>query len=127
MKVACPVYEAMDNLYLFREVDLEKQQAINHEVDLMREGGSAASCSDAKEVLKLSLYLRLENKSLEIIRRVKIVYSILLPMGHPSLTYLKEHIKSMDDFCSQWEMIETWIRLSSLPRESTICSTSPCD
>ena len=117
----------LGNLYLFGEINLEKEQAINHEVDLMREGGSATSRTDAKEVLKLSLHLPLENKSLENFRRAEIVYSILLPMGHRSLTYLKEHIESMDDFRSQWKTIETWIRLSSLPRESTIHSTSPCN
>ena len=97
----------LGNLYLFREVDSEKQQAINHEVELTREGGSASSCTSIKDMLKLSLYLSLENKSLENVRHVKIVYSIILPMGHPALTYLKEHIESMADFRSQCEIIKT--------------------
>ena len=42
----------------------EKQQTINHEMELTREGGSAAFHADAKKVLKLSLHLPLENKSL---------------------------------------------------------------
>ena len=63
----------------------------------MREGGSAASRADAKEVLQLSLHLPLENKSLEYVRHAEIVYIILSPMEHPALTYLKEHIEYMDD------------------------------
>ena len=73
----------------------------------MREGGLPVSRANAKEVLKLSLYLPLENKSLENILRAKIVYSVLLHMGHPSLTYLNEHIESMDGFRSQHETIKT--------------------
>ena len=94
-------------LYLFGEVDWEKQQTINHEVELIMEGGSAASHVGVKEVLKLSLYSPLENKSLENVHRDEIVYSILLPRGHPALNYLKEHIKCMDCSCSQCETIET--------------------
>ena len=94
-------------MYLFGVVDSEKQQVINHEVELTREGGSAASRINAKEVLKLFLHLPLEKKSLENIHHADIVYSIILPMGHPVLTYLKEHIEFMDDFYSQWETIKT--------------------
>ena len=74
---------------------------------LTREGWSAASRTNAKEVLKLFLHLPLENKSLENVHYAEIVYIILLPIGHPLLTYLKEHIESMDDFCSQWKTIKT--------------------
>ena len=73
----------------------------------MREGWSASSHADDREVLKLSLHLPLESKSLENVRRAKIVYSGPLPMGHPALTYLKRHIKSMYNFRSQWDTIET--------------------
>ena len=91
----------LGNMYLRGEVDSNNQQAINHEVELMREGGSVVSHTNAKEVLKLSLHLPLEEKSLGNVRSVEIIYSILLHMGHPVLTYIKEHIESIDDFHSQ--------------------------
>ena len=57
--------------------------------------------------MKPSLRLLLEKKSLENVCRAKIVYIVLLPMGHPALAYLKGHIKSINNFRSQGGTIET--------------------
>ena len=73
----------------------------------MREDGSAALCDDTKELLKLAIHFPLENKSLENVCHAKIVYSVLLSMGHIALTYLNAHIKSINYFCSQWGTVET--------------------
>ena len=89
------------------EVNSEKQQTINHKVELTREGGFASFHVDAKGVLKRLLQIPLEKSPWRMSAMPRLSTASFSHMGHPALTYTKEHIESMDDFHSQWETIKT--------------------
>lgn len=94
------------NAFLFGKGDEDHQRVINTQVSLAQSGDNAISHADAKELLKLSVNLPTENKSIDNLKRMEIVASVLLPDKHPFLTYLRDHIKQFDSFQTKWEGLE---------------------
>ena len=55
----------------------------------MQSGETAISSADAQEILKLKVKLPMENKSLDNLRRLDVVCTVLLPEGHAYRNYVK--------------------------------------
>ena len=94
------------NAFLFGETDEEHQQSVNRQVGLVQSGEHSVSHTDAKDILKVSVNLPRENKSLDNLKRMEILASVLLPDSHPFLTYLRAHVAQFGDFLHKWEGVE---------------------
>ena len=93
----------LGNLLLWGEGEEAWQVSINRRATTMQSGETAISSADAQEILKLKVKLPMENKSLDNLRRLDIVCTVLLPEGHAYRNYVKAHLKAMVDFGSNWE------------------------
>ena len=64
------------------------------------------SNADAKEILELVVNLPSENKSGEVLKRVEILSSVLLPPLHPFHSYISQHLAEFENFFGNWEVHE---------------------
>lgn len=71
--------------------DEEQQQAVNLQVTMMESGGAAMSSADVSFLIKMAINLPGENYSVNNLRRMEALISILLPTTHPFLTYSEAH------------------------------------
>ena len=47
----------------------------------------------------------MEDESVDNLKRMEVVASVLLPPGHGFLTHLREHIKRFTNFDSKWRKV----------------------
>lgn len=96
----------LGNLFLFGKTNEEQQREINSQLRLIQSGTNSVSNADAKEILKLAVNLPSENKSGEVLKRVEILCSVLLPPLHPFHSYIRQHLAEFENFFGHWEAHE---------------------
>jgi uncharacterized membrane protein YgcG len=94
---------SLGNAFLFGDSDVEEQQRIHAALELIRSGGASPSLTDAQELLKMKINLPDENGSLRCVRRMEGFYRAVLPVGHPAMTFLSNHFKSMKGAEFKWQ------------------------
>lgn len=94
------------NLFLFGKTNEEQQREINSQLRLIQSGSNSVSNADAKDILKLVVNLPSENKSGEVLKRVEILSSVLLPPLHPFHSYISRHLTEFENFFGHWEAHE---------------------
>lgn len=95
------------NLFLWGGTDEQQQRALNVRADMTQSGQTAVNDADAQEILKVKVNLPMENQSVDNLERLDVLCHVVLPMGHPFRTFVKEHLEHMKNFRSQWEHHET--------------------
>ena len=96
----------LGNLFLFGKTNEEQQREINAQLRLIQSGTNSVSNQDAKEILKLAVNLPSENKSGDVLKRVEILCSVLLPPLHPFHSYIRQHLTEFENFFGNWEAHE---------------------
>ncbi len=64
------------------------------------------SSTDAAILLKMATNLPKENKSINNIRRMEALGSILLPGGHPFQVFIKAHLDELESYMPKWEQMK---------------------
>jgi hypothetical protein len=95
------------NLLLWGATDVEQQQAVNKEAQLAQEGGMGLSTADAREILKIKVNPPLGDESLDHLKRLDVVCSVVLPPDHTFSQYIKEHLAEMTAYWGRWKKVET--------------------
>ena len=95
------------NLFLWGGTDVEQQQATNREAQMAMEGGIGLSPADAKEILKVKVNPPIGDKSLDNLKRLDVICSVVLPPEHTFGKFVKDHLKAMTGYWGQWEKVET--------------------
>ena len=96
----------LGNPFLFGDSDEEQQRAVNLRVQMLESGGAAMSDADATSLLKLEVNLPAENKSIDNIRRMDALCSLLLPANHPFAKYISDHLAGLEAYFPRWELME---------------------
>ena len=96
----------LGNPFLFGDTDEEQQQAVNLRVNMMESGGAAMSSSDAAALLKMDINPPGENESIDNVRRMDALCSILLPDAHPFRTYITDHLAALESYLPKWKRLE---------------------
>ena len=94
------------NFFLFGKTNEELQRELNTQLRLIQSGHNSVSHADAKDLLKLSVNLPTENKSIDVVKRVVVLTRVLLPVTHPFRIYLSRHLTAFDNFRDEWEAHE---------------------
>lgn len=79
---------------------------INAQVSLVQSGNNTLTHADAKEMLKLSIHLLQESKSINNLKPMNIVHAVLQPIGHPFCNYISKHLEQFEHFARAWERHE---------------------
>ena len=94
------------NLLLWGGSDEGQQKAVNRRANMMQSGDTAVSDADAQEILKVKVNLPMETKSIDNVRRLDVICSVILPAGHPFRKYVKEHLEHLLAFREKWDEYE---------------------
>ena len=95
----------LGNPFLFGACDEEVTNALNLRAQFIHGGDTAASDADTQALLKIVVNPPLEDESIDNIKRMEVVASVLLPPGHGFLTHIREHIKGFDHCERKWRKL----------------------
>ena len=93
------------NPFIWGACDEEATNALNLRARYVHGGETAASDADVQTLLRLVVKPPLEDESIDNLKRMEIVASVLLPEGHGFLTHLRQHIKRFSDYERQWRTL----------------------
>jgi len=65
-------------------------------------GDAAPLLADAQVLLKNKMTIPGPDDSINILRRMKVLLSVVLPLGHPLTVYLSKHLEVMKAFEQPW-------------------------
>ena len=71
-------------------------------------GDAAPSLADAQVLLKNKMTIPGPDDSINILRRMKVLLCVVLPLGHPLTVYLSKHLEVMKSFEQPWENYLTY-------------------
>lgn len=97
----------LGNPYLFCNENSEEQEEAIRAVDTARSGNAALTTSDAEKVIQLIIRPPMENEGLIYLKRIELLYTVLLPANHPALIYIRKLIKALDSYSSKWKTVST--------------------
>jgi hypothetical protein len=97
----------LGNASLFTDLDVEKCQRINKQLQLIQSGGITPSLADAQSILKMKVNLSGADNSVRCILRMQAFFCAILPIGHPITSFLAEHYQVMKAFDPGWAHHET--------------------
>ena len=87
------------NPFRFGEMEIEQAHQQNATHELILEGNANPSLSDAAELLKSKVSLPTSDSSNRYIRRMQILFTVLLPAGYSYPKWLKDHYgEDMESF-----------------------------
>ena len=86
------------NPFRFGDMEIEQAYQRNATHDLILQGNANPSLSDAAELLKSKVSLPTPDSSNRYIRRMQILFTVLLPVGHSYTKWLKDHYDDMESF-----------------------------
>jgi hypothetical protein len=95
----------LGNPFLFGACDEEVTNALNLRAQFIHGGDTAASDADAQVLLKIVVNPPLEDESIDNLKRMEVIASVLLPPGHEFLTHIREHIKGFDHYERRWRTL----------------------
>ena len=95
----------LGNPFIFGACDEEVTNALNLRAQFIHGGDTAASDADTQALLKIVVNPPLEDESIDNIKRMEVVASVLLPPGHGFLTHIREHIKGFDHYERKWRTL----------------------
>ena len=95
----------LGNPYLFGACDEDATNSLNLRAQLIHGGETAASDADAQALLKVVVNPPLEDESIDNLKRMEVVASVLLPAGHGFLTHLRDHIKIFSGYNRKWKQL----------------------
>ena len=95
----------LGNPFLFGACDEEATNALNLRAQFIHGGDTAASDSDTQALLKIVVNPPMEDESIDNIKRMEVVASILLPPGHVFLIHLRDHIQGFNQYEQNWRTL----------------------
>ena len=95
----------LGNPFLFGACDEEATNSLNLRARFIHGGETAASDADAQALLKVVVNPPLEDESIDNLKRMEVVASVLLPAGHGFLTHLRDHIKIFSNYERKWKQL----------------------
>ena len=95
----------LGNPFLFGPRDEEATNNLNARAVSLMGGKTAASDRDTQAILKMVVIPPVGHESIDHLKRMEIVATVLLPLGHPFLTWLRTHIKKFGNFSYAWEAL----------------------
>ena len=90
------------NPFQFTDTNEEAFHSLNNQLQLIMNGDAAPSLADAQVLLKNKITIPGPDESINILRRMKVLLSVVLPMGHPLTVYLSKHVEIMKSFEQPW-------------------------
>jgi len=96
----------LGNLFAFGEQDEDAQQALNLQAEYAQSGDRAISSDDAEKFLKIVINPPRPGKSIDNLKRLEVVCSVVLPRGHPFREYVEKYTRNFDNF-TPWEGTQT--------------------
>jgi hypothetical protein len=95
------------NLFAFGEQNEEAQQALNLRAEYAQGGDRAISTDDAEKILKIIINPPRPDKSLDNLKRLDVVCTVVLPAAHPFRQYVSQYTRQFENFKPKWEGIQT--------------------
>ena len=92
----------LGNPFLFGPRDEEATNNLNARAVSLMGGKTAASDRDTQAILKMVVIPPVGQESIDHLKRMEIVASVLLPPSHPFLDWLRAHIEKFDNFSYAW-------------------------
>ena len=86
------------NPFRFGDMEIEQAYQRNDTRNLILLGNANPSLADASELLKSKIALPPPDGSLRNIRRMQIMFMVILPSGHPLTDWIKAHYEDMDSY-----------------------------
>ena len=86
------------NPFRFGDMEIEQAYQRNDTRNLILLGNANPSLADASELLKSKIALPPPDGSLRNIRRMQILFMVILPTGHPLTNWIKSHYEDMDSY-----------------------------
>ena len=86
------------NPFRFGDMEIEQAYQRNDTRNLILLGNANPSLADASELLKSKIALPPPDGSLRNIRRMQILFMVILPTGHPLTDWIKSHYEDMDSY-----------------------------
>lgn len=77
--------------------------AINLRAQVLHRGETVASDAGTHALLKVVVNLPLEDKSIDNLKRMAVVASVVLPQGNGFLAHLQQHIISFGHYNLKWK------------------------
>ena len=91
------------NTFLWVACDEEATNSLNLWDQFIHGGGvTAVSDANTQALLKVVANLLLKDESINNLKRMEIVTSVLLPEGHGFLSHIREHITCFDNYERKW-------------------------
>ena len=90
------------NPFQFTDTNEEAFHSLNSQLQLIMSGDAAPSLADAQILLKNKMSIPGPDDSVNILRRMKVFLSVVLPIGHPLTVYLSKHVEVMKSFEQPW-------------------------
>ncbi len=100
---------SLGNAFLFTDSDVEVTQGINRQIDFIQQGGATPLYADAQILLKAKINLPGPDDSVQCILRMLAVYCLILPGGHPLVSFLQRHYGFMKAYDPGWATYPTYV------------------
>ncbi len=95
---------SLGNAFLFKDSDVETAQGINQQIEFIQQGGATPSYTEAQVLLKAKINLPGLDNSLRCVLCMLAVFCVVLPQGHPLVSFLHEHYGFMKAYDLGWAM-----------------------
>jgi len=100
---------SLGNAFLFTDSDVEVTQGINRQIDFIQQGGATPSYVDAQILLKAKINLPGPDNSVRCVLCMLAVYRLILPGGHPLVSFLRQHYGFIKAYDPGWATYPTYV------------------